>query len=76
MVEGVSLDARSPAAGEARGPARQGVEVRESAHAGCGRGGQVRSTARQLGPGLGLTGPPPINVFPFMSQIEAWPLVF
>ena len=27
--------------------------------------------AFQLGPGLGLTGPPPIGVFPFMSQIEA-----
>ena len=29
------------------------------------------STARQLGPGLGLTAPPPIKVFPFISQIEA-----
>jgi hypothetical protein len=38
--------------------------------------GQVSPTARQLGPGLGLTGPPPIRVFPFMSQIEVWPLVF
>jgi len=37
---------------------------------------QVSPTARQLGPGFGLTGPPPINVFPFMSQIEVWPLVF
>src|ERR1700722_10028772 len=33
-------------------------------------------TARQLGPGLGLTGPPPTRVFPSISQIEAWPLVF
>jgi hypothetical protein len=32
-------------------------------------------TACQLGPGLGLTGPPPIKVFPFISQIEAWPLL-
>src|SRR6202020_1125052 len=32
-------------------------------------------TANQLGPGLGLTGPPPIKVFPFISQIEAWPLL-
>ncbi len=37
---------------------------------------QVRPTARQLGPGLGLTAPPPMIVFPLMSQIEAWPLVF
>ena len=37
---------------------------------------QVSPTARQLGPGLRLTGPPPINVFPFISQIEAWPLAF
>src|ERR1700688_4353531 len=33
-------------------------------------------TARKLGPGLGLTGPPPTKVFPPISQIEAWPLVF
>ena len=38
--------------------------------------GQVSPTARQLGPGLGLTGPPPVRVVPLMSQIEAWPLVF
>ena len=31
--------------------------------------------ACQLGPGLGLTGPPPVRVFPFISQIETWPLV-
>jgi hypothetical protein len=36
----------------------------------------VHATIRQLGPGLGLTGPPPAIVFPFISQIEAWPLVF
>jgi hypothetical protein len=56
------------------GPTRR--RSARAARAGCGPGGQVRSTARQLGPGLELTGPPPINVFPFMSQIEAWPLVF
>src|ERR1700733_5018598 len=33
-------------------------------------------TARQLGPGLELTAPPPTRLFPFVSQIEAWPLVF
>ena len=38
--------------------------------------GLGHATARQLDPGLGLTGPPPIKVFPFISQIEAWPLVF
>src|ERR1700733_8034142 len=32
-------------------------------------------TAFQVGPGLGLTGPPPIKVFPLISQIEAWPLL-
>ena len=32
--------------------------------------------AFQLGPGLGLTGPPPIRLFPFMSQTAAWPLAF
>ena len=32
--------------------------------------------ACQLAPGLGLTGPPPAIAFPFISQIEAWPLVF
>jgi hypothetical protein len=37
---------------------------------------QVSPTARQLAPGLALTGPPPAIVFPFISQIEAWPLVF
>src|ERR1700675_3500526 len=31
--------------------------------------------AFQAGPGLGLTAPPPINVFPFISQIEAWPVL-
>src|SRR3984957_13233880 len=30
--------------------------------------------ACQLGPGLGLTGPPPIQLLLFMFQIEAWPL--
>jgi hypothetical protein len=38
--------------------------------------GQVSPIACQLGPGLGATGPPPAIVFPFISQIEAWPLVF
>jgi hypothetical protein len=33
-------------------------------------------TACQLGPGLGLMGPPPAMVVPCISQIEAWPLVF
>jgi hypothetical protein len=28
--------------------------------------------AFQLGPGLGITGPPPIKLFPFISRIEAW----
>jgi hypothetical protein len=37
---------------------------------------QVSPTARQLGPGLGLTGPPPTRLVLLMSQIEAWPLVF
>ena len=36
----------------------------------------MNPTARQLGPGLGLTGPPPTSAFALMSQIEAWPLVF
>src|ERR1700727_1414937 len=31
--------------------------------------------ACQAGPGLGLTGPPPVNVFPCISQIETWPLL-
>ena len=39
------------------------------------RGGQARASgqaiARQLVPGLALTAPPPIKVFPFMSQTEA-----
>ncbi len=26
-------------------------------------------------PGIGLTGPPPIRVFPLISQIEAWPVL-
>ena len=38
--------------------------------------GQVSPTARQLGPGLGLMGPPPAMLFPLISQIVAWPLVF
>ena len=29
----------------------------------------------QLGPGLGLTAPPPITVFPSISHIEACPLL-
>jgi hypothetical protein len=37
---------------------------------------QVSPTARQLGPGLGETGPPPTILLSLMSQIEAWPLVF
>ena len=37
---------------------------------------QVSPMARQLGPGLGPTSPPPAMVFPFISQIEVWPLVF
>src|ERR1700722_6022687 len=32
-------------------------------------------TAFQAGPGLGLTGPPPIKLLPFISQIEAWPVL-
>ena len=35
-----------------------------------------QALACQLDPGLGLTVPPPIRLFPFISQIEAWPLVF
>ena len=35
-----------------------------------------QATARQLDPGLALTAPPPIRLLPFISQIEAWPLVF
>src|ERR1700722_8182731 len=31
--------------------------------------------ACQAGPGLGLTGPPPMSLLPFISQIETWPLV-
>ena len=31
--------------------------------------------ACQLGPGFGLTGPPPIKVFPLISQIETWPVL-
>jgi hypothetical protein len=37
---------------------------------------QVSPTAFQLGPGFVLMGPPPAIVFPFISQIEVWPLVF
>ena len=29
----------------------------------------------QLGPGLGLIGPPPISLLPFISQIETWPVL-
>ena len=36
--------------------------------------GSAHATARQLDPGLGLTGPPPIRVLLFMPQMEAWPL--
>ena len=32
-------------------------------------------TARQLSPGLGLTGPPPTKLLPLISQIEAWPVL-
>ena len=32
--------------------------------------------AVQLGPGLALTGAPPITLVPFISQIAAWPLLF
>ena len=32
-------------------------------------------TALQLDPRLGLTAPLPIKVFPFISQIETWPLL-
>jgi hypothetical protein len=35
----------------------------------------VSPTANQLGPGLALTGPPPISLFPFISQIETWPVL-
>ena len=41
-----------------------------------GRPRQVSPIACQLGPALALTAPPPMIVFPFMSQIEVWPLVF
>jgi hypothetical protein len=37
--------------------------------------GQVSPTARQLGPGLGLTVPPPAILVPLMSQIAVWPLM-
>ena len=37
---------------------------------------QVRLIACQLGPGLGPVGPPPIWVFPSISQIAVWPLCF
>src|ERR1700734_67629 len=39
-------------------------------------GGQVSLIACQLGRGLGPVGPPPIWVFPSISQIAVWPLVF
>src|ERR1700722_16159500 len=32
-------------------------------------------TARQLGPGLGLTGPPPTKTVPVRSQIDPCPVV-
>jgi hypothetical protein len=51
------------------------VRMRVDPRVGCSLAGQVSPTARQLGPGLGFTGPPPIKVFPFMSQIEAWPVL-
>ena len=35
----------------------------------------VSAIAFQLGPGLGLTAPPPTMLVPFISQIAAWPLV-
>src|SRR3984957_5643057 len=31
--------------------------------------------ACQAGPGLGLTGPPPISLLSFISQIEVWPVL-
>ena len=31
--------------------------------------------ACQLGPGLALTGPPPMSLFSFISQIETWPVL-
>jgi hypothetical protein len=37
---------------------------------------QVSPIACQLDPGLALMGPPPMIAFPFISQIEVWPLVF
>ena len=41
------------------------------------RSGSARQgpTALQLDPRLGLTAPLPIKVFPFISQIETWPLL-
>jgi hypothetical protein len=90
MVEAASLDVRSPTLGASRvrawtldhRPLAKRVrrpDKRRSARAaraGCGPGSQVRSTARQLDPGLVLTGPPPIKVFRFISQIEVCPLMF
>ena len=36
----------------------------------------ARSYACQLGPGLGLTVPPPTTLVPFIPQIAACPSVF
>ena len=55
------------------GRRRRSVQARRPY--GCRPVGQVSPIACQLGPGLGLTGPPPAIVFPFMSQIEALPLL-
>ncbi len=37
--------------------------------------GKLDPTACQLGPGMALTTPPPTRVFPFISQIETWPVL-
>ncbi len=36
---------------------------------------EIAGSIAFCGLGLGLTGPPPISLSPFISQIETWPVL-
>jgi hypothetical protein len=59
-----------------RSSPRSGIATECRNHERLFISGQVSPIACQLGPGLGLTDPPPVIVLLLISQIVAWPLAF
>jgi hypothetical protein len=76
-----ALSNREESFSRGSGPSRHRRKARKNPPyvAQWAQSSQIRAsqtpTACQLGPGLGLMGPPPIKLFPFISKIEAWPLL-